>query len=118
MAMISMTEQEFVGKFVQMLRNRLGGKPEPPDLPQLEQMPASTWLGSEFRQVATGLLKKIPAAGTGLGSCTYTVIVHGMGQVFCIHNVTQAECDKLGGNFNPSNTCNHPPGPWPEGTGA
>jgi hypothetical protein len=117
MAMKPMTEKEFVGKFVQMLRNRLGGKPEPPDLPRLEQMDPPTWLGSNFRKVAAGLLKQIPAAGSGLGSCTYTVTVNGQDQVVCIHNVTPTECDGLAGDFNPANTCNNPPGPWPEGTG-
>ena len=109
--MTPMTEQEFVGKFVQMLRNRLAGKPEPPDLLRLERMDPSTFLQPEFSQLAAGLLQQIPAAGTGLGSCTYTVIVQGQGRVFCIRNVTQTECAGLQGDFNTANTCTPPP--WP-----
>ena len=106
-----MTEKEFVGKFVQMLRNRLGGKPEPPDLLRLEQMGPSTFRGPAFRQVAAGLLTQIPATGAGLGSCTYTVIVAGQDKVFCIQNVTPTECDGLAGDFDSTGACSAPP--WP-----
>lgn len=103
------TEQEFKDGFVHILRNRLGGKPEPPELHQLEQKDASTVRTPEFRQLAATLLGQLPTTSTG--SCTYIVIVQGMGRIFCIKNVTKAECDTLKGTFDPTGACNNPS--WP-----
>jgi hypothetical protein len=105
MAMIPMTAQEFFGNFVQILRTRLGGKPQPPDLLQFEQeltqfpQMEGAFLNPEVRTRARTLLGEIPAIGTTTGSCNYTVIVNGQPKPFCILDVTQTECSTLHGDF-------------------
>jgi hypothetical protein len=105
-----MTPKEFVGNFVQMLRNRPGGKTPPPGLLDLEKMDPETFDTPPFRALAGSLLQQIPAAGSGLGSCTYRIMNRGP---FCLQNVTFDECtNQLHGDFDPGNVCNFPPGPW------
>jgi hypothetical protein len=100
---ISMTAQEFKTKFVQVLKNRRGQNPEPPELTQLDQQTVNSL--DDFRTAAIELIALIPSTG----SCTYTVD----GKQFCIKNVSQSECDILGGDFNLSGTCAATAHPWP-----
>ena len=106
----TLTEQQFKDNFVKMLKDRLGAKAAPPDLPEFEKMDASRFPDEQgFRLVAANLLVEIQ--GNGTGSCTYQVFVNGQVRPFCIKNVTQAECNTLNGVFNPGNECFFKP--WP-----
>jgi hypothetical protein len=96
-----MTREQFVSKFVQMLRSRLGGNPEPPELHQLEEMDPSSLDEPEFRKLADSLMRQIPA----VGSCTYVINVKGHSTTCCVTNVSKAECDGLHGVYDPGNTC-------------
>ena len=90
----SLTRQEAVKRLFSVLANRV-----PPLLA------VASWDGL-VAAVSEAFLRKVDAAlvpnGTGeLGACVYAVA----GGNACVSNVTQAECDCLGGQFFPGQSC-------------
>jgi hypothetical protein len=105
-----MTDAEFTGRFLQLLKNRLGGKAPPPDLLALEEMGPTAWNEPQFRELARRLLRQLPPPPHPLpGSCTYIV----GGRTFCIRDVSPSDCAMLAGAFSESNACDPALPPYP-----
>jgi hypothetical protein len=100
------TKEAFAGAFKQVLQARLAAAalPHPNQaalqgqLSLLQDVPSTKAYG----RAALNAFK--PLASAPLGSCTYDI----GGTLFCVQDLTQAECGTLNGTWDASNQCSAP----------
>lgn len=94
----ALTLGEFFEKYVRVLEMRLAANPAPDLSDKLQQVKDGGT--ANLRQFANPFLQTFPPFAVPVGSCTYLV----GNQLFCLNNVTRAECALLAGTWSPG-TC-------------